>query len=86
MVAFILSEHAKEEIERRSIPLDTIHRVMESPQQIVSAYGERQVYQSKVEIGGKLYLVRVIVEPTDPLMIITAYRTSQIEKYWKDEA
>jgi hypothetical protein len=86
MTAFILSDHAKEEAERRNIPIETLNHVMQYPQQVITAYGERQVYQSKIEIGGKLYLIRVIVEPTDPLMVITVYRTSQIEKYWKDEA
>lgn len=86
MPSFILSDHAKEEAQRRNIAIELIESILQSPQQIISAYGERQIYQSKVEIGSKLYLVRVIIEPADPLLVITVYRTSQIEKYWKDES
>lgn len=84
--AYRISDHAREEAERRGIPLDVLHGVIESPGQIVAAHSERKVYQSKVEIGGKLYVVRAIVENTDPLTVITVYRTSKIEKYWSDEA
>lgn len=86
MPSFILSDHAKEEAQRRNIAIELIESILQSPQQIISAYGERQIYQSKVEIASKLYLVRVIIEPADPLLVITVYRTSQIEKYWKDES
>jgi hypothetical protein len=42
-----------------------IEAILQSPQQIIFAYGERQIYQSKVEIRNKLYLVHVIIEPAD---------------------
>jgi len=58
---------------------------MTSPGQIVDAHSDHTVYQSKVEIDGKLYLVRAIVESTDPLTVITVYRTCKITKYWSDE-
>ena len=35
---------------------------------------------------GKIYLLRVVVtEDEQPPVIITAYRTSKIEKYWSAE-
>ncbi len=34
---------------------------------------------------GRLFLVRVIVNPQlDPAVVVTVYRTSKIEKYFKD--
>ena len=81
-----ISDHAREEAERRGIPLAVVHAVMESPGQIVEAHRDRKTYQSQVDISGKLYLVRVIVEVTDPLTVVTVYRTSKIEKYWSDES
>jgi hypothetical protein len=37
-------------------------------------------------IDGRRYLVRVIVDvEQDPPVVVTAYRTSKIEKYWKAE-
>jgi len=81
-----LTDHAREEAARRSIPLDTLDNVLRAPGQIVDTHSGRKVYQSQVHIDGELYLVRVIVEETDPLTVITVYRTSKIEKYWSDEA
>ncbi len=79
-----ITDHAREEAERRGIPLDILGRVMESPGQIVHAHSDRKAYQSKVEIDGKLYVVRAIVEMSEPLTVVTVYRTSKIEKYWSE--
>ncbi|PJF27198.1 MAG: hypothetical protein CUN53_04960 [Phototrophicales bacterium] len=80
-----VSNHAREEAQRRGIPMELIQQVMASPGQIVAAHRGRNAYQSKVEIDGALYLVRIIVELGDPTSIITVYRTSKIEKYWSSD-
>jgi hypothetical protein len=37
-----------------------------------------------VEIGAKRYLLRVMVNETvNPPVVVTAYRTSKITKYWR---
>jgi hypothetical protein len=79
------STHAREEAARRNIPLEVLHQVMETPDQVVAVHSQRQAYQSKVVMDAKLYVVRVIVEMTDPPTVITIYRTSKIEKYWSVE-
>ena len=77
------SEHAQEEIERRRIPLAQVKAILEKPAQVVPERGVVKAYQSKSEIGGKIYLVRVIVDDSvDPAVVVTAYRTTKIEKYW----
>jgi hypothetical protein len=81
-----LTDHAREEAARRSIPLAVLENVLRAPGQIVDTHSGRAIYQSQVHIDGKLYLVRAIVEETAPLTVITVYRTSKIEKYWSDEA
>ena len=83
---FRISEHAREEAERRGISLDVLESVLESPEQIVDTHSNRQAFQSRVEIDGKRYLVRAIVEKDDPPLVITVYRTSKIEKYWSENA
>jgi hypothetical protein len=80
-----ISDHAREEAERRGIPLDLLQTVMEAPGQIVAAHSNRQAYQSKVLMDDGVYVVRAIVEMTDPLTVVTVYRTSKIEKYWSNE-
>jgi ribosomal protein S17 len=42
--------------------------------------------QSRVELEGKQYLVRVVVaEQPDATVVVTVYRTSRIGKYWRSE-
>ncbi|MCL4253310.1 MAG: DUF4258 domain-containing protein [Anaerolineae bacterium] len=81
----MISDHASEEAKRRGIDLEILDDVMKNPQQIVQSYAGRVIYQSKVEINEKLYLIRAIVELSEPLLVVTVYRTSQIERYWERE-
>jgi hypothetical protein len=82
-VRYRLSEYARQEIERRRIPLSLVEAVMERPDQVVPSKGTARAYQSKCEIGGKMFLLRVIVdESVDPAVVVTAYRTTKIQKYW----
>jgi Domain of unknown function (DUF4258) len=82
-VKYRFSNHAREEIERRRIPLPLLKSVIEKPGQIVAERGALKAYQSKCDIGGKMYLLRAIVDDsTDPAVVVTAYRTTKIEKYW----
>lgn len=80
-----LTDHAREEAERRQIPLDVLDAVLNNPGQVVETHSGRKVYQSQIEIEGKLYIVRAIVEETDPLTVVTVYRTSNIKKYWSED-
>ena len=80
---FRLSPHALEEIVRRQLPVKVIHEVVTHPEQKVPEKEGRTAYQSRVDFGGKIFLVRVIVAGTDnPATVVTAYRTAQIAKYW----
>jgi hypothetical protein len=84
-VRYRLSTHAKEEIERRRIPQEWVESVLEKPDQVVLERGVLKAYQRKWDIGGKMFLVRVIVDDgVDPAVVVTAYRTTKIEKYWKN--
>ena len=86
---FRFSRHAEWEMARRGIPLALVEAVMEHPEQrLVDESGTgRWIYQSRLRFGdGKMYLLRVVVdEEEEPPAIITAYRTSKIEKYWSAE-
>ena len=80
-----LSRHALEEIERRGIPRDLLDQVLQNPQQILPERDGKKIYQSQVEFGGsKLFLLRAIVnDAVEPAVVVTVYRTSKIEKYWR---
>ena len=86
---FRLSSHAEWEMNRRGIPLALVKAVMDHPEQRIvdeSCTG-RWIHQSRLRSeDGKMYLLRVVVdEDEQPPAIITAYRTSKIEKYWSVE-
>ena len=84
MTAFQLSRHVREESARRGLPLDVIESVLAAPEQVVPGHGGKQVYQSRVPFEGNLFLVRVIVaEDVTPPLVVTAYRTRKISKYWR---
>jgi len=74
---------------RRGIPLALVQAVMDHPEQrlIDESRAGNWIHQSRLRFkDGKMYLLRVVVaEDEQPPVIITAYRTSKIEKYWSAE-
>ena len=82
---FHFSKHVLEELEERQIPRMLVERVLESPEQNTAVLENINCYQSRVEISGKQYVLRVLVNETvQPPVVITAYRTSKIRKYWRE--
>jgi hypothetical protein len=81
---FIFSNHALQELQRRGLQQNMVESVLNNPQQIIAEKEGRKAYQSQVDFGGgKIYWVRVIVaDNLDPAVVITAYRTSKITRYW----
>ncbi len=80
---YYFSEHAKQEIERRFIPLEHIESTLNSPQQITEEREQRRCYQSLVKINDKQFLRRIIVNRESPKKVITLYLTTKIKKYWR---
>jgi hypothetical protein len=86
---FRLSRHAEWEMARRGIPLALVQAVIGHLEQRLEdePRSGRWIRQSRLRFeDGKMYLLRVVVaEDQQPPVIITAYRTSKIEKYWSAE-
>jgi len=84
---FRLTNHVREEMARRAIPLPLLEQVLTAPQQVVAEKVNLKAYQSIVSCEEeKPFLLRVIVDDSiSPMVVITAYRTSKIEKYWRSE-
>lgn len=81
---FELSKHVHEEMARRGIPLAAVEAVLAGPEQKSPEHGDVVCYQSRMEINQKHYLVRVMVNETVmPPKVVTFYRTTKINKYWK---
>ncbi len=66
--------------------MSCLDSVLENPQQVVPEYGGRKAYQSKLDFGGgKIYLLRAVVtDLVDPGTVVTVYRTSRIDRYWRN--
>jgi hypothetical protein len=74
-------------MERRGVDETVVRRVLAAPEQRESVRLGRDVLQSRIEIDKKTYLVRVFVDvDRRPAEVVTSYRTSKIEKYWRSEA
>ena len=79
------SAHAREQIRERDLSEEMVTQVIENPDQVATR-GGRQIAQRRVHHGGKAHLLRVVYEEVDDqVMIVTAYRTSRVSKYWRQE-
>ena len=79
----VISPHARFEMQRRGISVNEVMAVVRQPGQVLPSRKGREIYQSKLGARGTL-LLRVIVKKTSALYhVVTAYKTSQIAKYWK---
>ena len=85
---FVISPHAKFEMGRRGLSEETIRQVLSAPEQRLEVGPGRVLLQSRIAIGepARMYLVRVAVDiDRQPAEVVTAYRTSKVSKYWKEE-
>lgn len=84
---FAISQHAAQEMKRRGLDEAIVRRVLAAPDQRMGVRAGRDVLQSRFELGGRSYLVRVFVDiDRTPAGVVTAYRTSKITKYWRPGA
>ena len=86
MEQYVLTEHALMEMGRRDITEEDVKKVMISPEQKIDVREGRCVYQSRLPFREptRNYLVRVFVDvDREPKEVVTVYRTSKIEKYWR---
>ena len=82
----IICPHALAEMRRRQVTEEDVRRVLSAPEQTLTARKGRVILQSRMEMGvpPKTYLLRVVVEvDRDPQEVVTVYRTSKLEKYWR---
>lgn len=83
-MTFVFSKHVLEELDERKIARELVEQVLQSPQQKVPEVENVTCYQSRVDMGGKEYLLRVMVNETvNPAKVVTVYRTSKVTKYWR---
>lgn len=76
---------AQKKMARRGIPESQVEETLATPEQVVEGYEGRRVAQKRIIIQGKERLLRVVYEETESaLVVVTAYFTSDIARYWKE--
>jgi hypothetical protein len=84
---YIITDHATIELTRRRLSTEVIDSVLRNPEQRLEVRSGRLVVQSRVQEFGSEYLVRIFVDiDRVPAEVVTAYRTSKVAKYWRDES
>jgi hypothetical protein len=79
---FEFSKHALDQMEHRCISKELVLSIVLQPDTIVDQDETTRIYSKLVDEDSKNYLYRVFVNYLkEPLIIITAYKTSKIEKY-----
>ena len=79
---FEFSKHALDQIEHRGISKEMVLSIVLKPDSVVDQDKTTRIYSKLVDTDSKIYLYRVFVNYLkDPLIIITAYKISKIEKY-----
>lgn len=77
---------AKKKMRRRGIPEGWVVDAVNAPDQIVEGYRGRTVAHRRHTVRGEERLLRVVFEETaEKYIVITAYLTSAIKRYWKEK-
>jgi len=77
---------AMRKMRRRGIPDVWVTEALNRPDQIVEGYEGRQVAHRRHRVSDKEVLLRVVFEEsTTKYTVITAYLTSDVKRYWKEE-
>ncbi len=78
--------HAENQLKERQISKKLIEKILSKPDQVVDARFNRKIAQ-KVMLEGKFkFLYRVIyIVSESKTVVITAYKTRNIKKYWVEK-
>lgn len=88
MKRVFISEHARFEMSRRRIPEEMVLATATAPHQVLPSTKGRKVYQSRITEATtrRQFLLRLVVEEKDDMiLVVTAYKTSKLDKYWQKE-
>ena len=84
----MFTAHLEFEMKRRDTTAEIVEAVLKNPEQEWELRKGRRVLQSRITMDDseKTYLIRVFVDiDREPFEVVTVYRTSKIEKYWRSE-
>jgi len=74
----IIKDHARLQMQKRGVPESEVRAVLNQPEAVLPVRTGRVVAQTVFD----RYMIRVFVDiDRDPNEVVTAYRTSKIDKY-----
>lgn len=75
---------AERKLARRGIPREWVVETIRTPDQVVEGYGGRVVAQRRYRVRAKDMLLRVVYDEIEQhYVVVTAYLTSAVARYWK---
>lgn len=80
------TDHAKFEMKRRRIKEKIVEEIVRNPAQVINLKEGRYICQARYFNGfeHKEMLLRIVIEETlREINVITVYKTSKFQKYWK---
>lgn len=83
-----ISNHGRSEMARRGIIEAEVRGVLREPGRVETARLGRMILTSLSydDRRGRGYVLRVVVDlGTDPPVVVTAYRSSKLRKYWSSQ-
>jgi len=76
---------ARKKMAQRGIPETWVKETLIAPEQVVEGHGGRHVAYTRMMVAEKECLLRVVYEETETtLVVVTAYLTSAIARYWRE--
>jgi hypothetical protein len=89
ITTYRLTDCARMEMARRQISGAEVARVLAAPEQTELVREGCAVYQSRIPLGdsSKIYVLRVFVDiDREPPEVVTVYRSSKLQKYWRTDS
>jgi hypothetical protein len=86
IIEYDISGHAAEEMQRRGLEESVVRQVLLAPEWRETMRPGRDLLQARMDLEGKTVLIRVFVDiDREVPVVVTAYRTSKVEKYWRTQ-
>jgi hypothetical protein len=77
---------ARKKMAQRGIPESWVREALATPEQVVEGHGGRQIAHKRMTVAEKERPLRIVyIEETETsLVVVTAYLTSAIARYWRE--
>jgi len=76
------SKHSLFELQRRGLSVAEVTNVIRNPEQIIPSDKGRSIHQSLIGPKRRMLLRVILKEDAQSIVVVTAYKTSKIAKYW----